>query len=370
MLGIVGLITKLPRGRAKSELVLMAPETTKAMADSNVEVSIRGKWARFPALHVNGKTIVVKGKWLKVAFVHDEEWLESELEDPEMCLKKLRDHANRLRADIFTFSQKLSATLPKYPYPMEWESVAAIRLTSFKDWWGKLPQATRKNVRRSQKRGVAVQVTQFDDGLIRAISAINDSSPMMQGRPNAHYGKSLDQVRKDYSSFIDRSDFICARAGSEVIGFLKLVYRGEIASILNLTTNPSASDRRPANSLVARAVELCEAKGVSYITYGKFKYGNKCDSSLREFKIRNGFEEILVPRFYVPLTTKGALCMKLKLHRGLIGFLPPPVAAIAAGVRVEWHYLRLGSRRCSLTVERPNCPRQMERSTPPAGSKK
>src|SRR5258708_22987998 len=118
---------------------------------------------------------------------------------------------------------------------------------------------------------------------------VNNDSSMRQGRPNAHYGKGFDEVKKDHSSFIDRSDFVCAYLGNELIGFLKVVYRGEVASILNLAAKPTHYDKRPANALVANAVELCEAKGVSYLTYGMFNYGNKRESPLQEFKSRNGF---------------------------------------------------------------------------------
>ena len=68
-----------------------------------------------------------------------------------------------MKADIFSFTQKLPATRPKYSYPMESESIAAISLISFKEWWEGLPQETRKNVRRSPKRGVVIRVEEFDD---------------------------------------------------------------------------------------------------------------------------------------------------------------------------------------------------------------
>jgi hypothetical protein len=118
-----------------------------------------------------------------------------------------------------------------------------------------------------------------------------------------------------------------------MIGFLHLVYRGNVAAILNLTSKPSHFDKRPANALVAKAVEVCEARGISYISYGLYNYGNKRDSPLREFKIRNGFKEVLVPRYFVPLTLWGRLCIKAKLHRGLIGNLPHSV--ISAGIRAR-----------------------------------
>lgn len=325
------------------------------MAGNSVETSVKGKWIKVPALQVNGKTIIVRGRWIKVGLVHDEDWLETELEDPELCAKMLKEQGcHGVLADILTFSQKLPAIIPKFNYPMEWDSVAAVRTTSFKDWWEKLPQETRKNVRRSQKRGVVVSIKNFDDDLAREITSVNNDSPLRQQVPFWHYGKTVDQVRKDQSSFLDRSEFICAYYCRELIGFLKLVYRGEIASILQFLPKASHQDKRPANALIAKAIELCEAKGLLYLTYGNFIYGNKRDTSLLEFKIRNGFEEILVPRFYVPLTRKGALALELKLHRGLIGILPESAIRILLSARAIFYRLKTSMGRCSSMAERPN----------------
>ena len=350
---------------------LTEPNTTQLMPynSNSIEIYVRGKWVRVPALDVVGMAIIVRGKWLKVAAIHDEEWLETELEDPEVCVKKLKEQGSHgFHADIFTFAHKVPATLPKYRYPLEWDSVAAARTTSFKEWWEKLPQETRKNVRRSQKRGVAVIIREFDDDLIWKIVELNNGTPVRQGIPNEQYGKSFDEIKKDHSSFLNRSDFICAFLGDELIGLLKVVYRGQIASILNLLSKATHYDKRPANALVAKAVELCEAKGVSYLTYGMFNYGNKRNSPLREFKIRNGFEEVLAPRFYVPLTRWGALCIKLKLHRGLLGILPHSVITVGVSARAKWYSLKHLISRCSSMSEQPNRNRPMERSNPPAGS--
>jgi len=266
--------------------------------------------------------------------------LENEVGDPEPYVKSLAHcFSSALRADIFTFTQKLPATAPKYPYPMEWESVAAIRVASFREWWDSLPQESRKNVRRSQKRGVTVQLRVFDDKLIKDIMELNNDSKLRQGKPYSYYGRTFEETKKGYSSFLDRTEFICAYFGEELIGLLKLVYRGEIAAILTFLPKASHSDKRPANALLAKAVELCESKGISHLTYGMYNYGNKGHSPLREFKVRNGFEEMLVPRYYVPLTIKGKLCMKLKLHRGLVGILPRSVISLRAITRAKWNEL-------------------------------
>jgi hypothetical protein len=341
---------------------------TQAMIDTSIEISVKGKWMRVPALDVNGTTIIVKKKLVKLAVIEGEEWLERELEDPELCVRRLKERSHRLRADIFTFAQKPPGTCPKYKYPMECDSVAAIRLTTFNEWWEKLPQESRKNVRRSQKRGVVVTIKHLDDELIKGIIGVNNDSPVRQGRRYAHYGKTFDQVKKDQLSFLDRSDFICAYLGDELIGFMKLVYRGEVASILQMLPKASHQDKRPANALLAKAVELCETRGISYLTYGMFNYGNKRDNSLRDFKIRNGFEEMLTPRFYVPLTVWGSLSMKLKIHRGLLGILPHRVIELAIKARAVWYKHKESTSRCSSMSERSTCNRQMGCSNPPAGS--
>jgi hypothetical protein len=315
------------------------------MEDGKLEISVKGDWVQVPALQVNGTNILVRGRWLKVASVHDEAWLEAELEDPELCIKRLKEKkAGAFRADIFIFTQKIPAITPKYSYPLEWESVAAIPLTTFQNWWEKLPQESRKNVRRSQKRGVVVKVKNFDDDLIRGIMEVNNDSPVRQGRRFTHYGKTFDQVKKDYSAFLGRSDFICAYSGDELIGFLRIVYRGDVASMLQLLAKASHYDGRPTNALIAKAVELCEVKKMAYLTYGQFTYGNKRDSSVVDFKVRNGFQEILVPRFCVPLTKWGALCLKFKFHRGLLGILPQNVLAFALNTRAKWYHRKYAQR--------------------------
>jgi hypothetical protein len=312
------------------------------MAGSTVvEVSVKGKWSTVPALGLGDKNIIVKGRWLKVATVHDEQWLDTELDDPDTCVQRLKQtKADGLRADIFTFAQKLPATTPRYRYSMEWESVAAVRLPSFAEWWEKVPQETRKNVRRAAKRGVVVKVSPLDDALIRGIVELNNDSPTRQGTPFHHYGKSYEQVKKDQSTHIDRSEFICAYVGDELIGFLKIVYCGRFGALLLLITKGSHQDKRPANALMAKAIERCDEKGLSYMVYGRFRYGNQPKTSLMEFKIRHGFEEILVPRFYVPLTTTGAIGMSLGLHRESVAVLPQSAISIGRRVRAQWYKLK------------------------------
>ena len=340
------------------------------MVADRIEISSNGKWVLVPAVDFHGKFITVRGKLVKIAAIHDEWWLESELEEPGLCINFLKEQkSNGFEADVFTFTQKIPGSAPRYDHFRVSDSVAAARTSDFKVWWESLPQETRKNVRRSQKRGVQIRLHQLDDELIAGIAGVNNDSPMRQGKRNVHYGKSLEQVKKDHISFVDRSEFICAHFENQMIGYLKVVYRGEVAAILNLAMKASHGDKRPANALIATAVEHCAERGAAYLTYGYFNYGNKRESPLREFKSRNGFEEFLTPKYYVPLTPWGKVALKLNLHLGLLGIVPERLITLGGDLRSKWYnYKQEFLGRCSSMLEQPNRLRQTERSNPPAGS--
>jgi hypothetical protein len=285
------------------------------------EVSIKGKFVSLPAIYVGDFTVVVLGKWLKKAMIKNEEWLKNSNEiDPALIIEEIKNSS--LKADIFTFSQTLPDIKPKYPYYFELRNVAAIPITNFSDWWENLPQVTRKNVRRAEKRGIVVKKLIFNDDLIYNIMKINNSSPVRQNKKFTHYGKDFVQVKKDYSEFKERSEYLGAFYEDELIGFLRLVYRNKITSIMQLLVMPQHYDKRPANALIAKAVELCADNGYKFLTYGQLIYNENIWSSLTEFKIRNGFKKINVPVYYVPLTYKGRIAILLNMHAGITRFLP------------------------------------------------
>jgi hypothetical protein len=305
------------------------------------EVRIKGKDVIVPSIQVNQRTIVVTGKWIKTAAVRDEDVVEGEaVDNPEFFITMIKEA--KLNADIFTFAQKVNEGNPKYKYHMEWDNAAAIRITSFEDWWGKrLPQVTRKSIRRGKKRGVIARECEFNDDLLKGIIDIHNESPMRQGMPFVYYGKDLGYVKNVYGTYLDRSEFIGAYFSNKLIGFLKLIYSGEIASIIHIVSETRHYDKRPTNILIARAVEVCEQKGISFLVHNKYVYGKKTQNSLTEFKRRNGFERIDFPRYYIPLTLKGQLALKLNLHLGLIGILPGAVIPFLRDLRSTYFRIKL-----------------------------
>ena len=279
-----------------------------------------------------GATILISGGLIRRAEIKDEEWLaDAALADPSAIIAALAK--SPVRTDVLTFTQKLPATTPKHPFPFEWDNVAAINTARFAAWWNGLPQEARKNCRRAARRGVVVRGMALTDDLIRAVMEIYNETPVRQGRPFAHYGKDFATVKREISSLPDTSEFLGAFFGEELIGFIKLVRLGKIASILHIVSKNEHYDKRPANALVTAAAELCRDKGISFLTYGKLVYGNKADSSLGEFKRRMGFEKIPMPRYFVPLTLRGRVFTRLKLHRGLIGLLPPGLLKFLLSIR-------------------------------------
>ena len=296
-----------------------------------------GTWLNVPSIDIDGVTTVVTGGWLKTAAIDAEECTERELTNPQTFVERLREaRSDGLQADIFTFAQKLPHTEPAHNYPMEGESVAAIRLTSFSNWWDGLPQESRKNVRRAAKKGVEIRLEQVSDELVRGIVEINNESPIRQGKQFTHYGESFEHVKRDFLAFHQRSDLFCAYVGEELIGVIKVIYCGEVAAIMKLQTKIAHADRRPANALVAAALERCCVRKSSFVTYGAYRYGNQEWTSLMQFKARHGFEEILVPRYYVPLSVKGELSSRLRLYRGLVGVLPPALVQVGRSLRTRW----------------------------------
>ena len=281
---------------------------------------------------MDDKIILAFGKWIRMARVHEEEWTAGQVvKDPASLVSKLREQ--ELPADVFTFIQKPPDTDPQFPLHYDWDNFATIHIQSFASWWEMLPQESRKNVRRSSKRGVVVREVELDDTLVKDITAIYNETPIRQGKPFPHYGKDFDAIKKEVSTMMDRSGFIGAYHGNELIGFIKLVYMGNVASILHIVSKNAHYDKRPTNALLAKAVEICSQRGISYLLYGRYTYGKKTSSPLIVFKQRNGFKEMRVPRYYVPLTLKGRIIVGLRLYRGLLGLLPSRVVVFLVGLR-------------------------------------
>ena len=296
------------------------------------EIRVRGRTTLVPSAEIEGRTVIVSGKLFKLAAIRDADIAAGELiRDPAAFIGALRNSA--LSADVLTFFQRPPRVSPLFEFPFEWDNYAAAATSTFEGWWNKLPQETRKNVRRAAKRGVTVRTAPFDDALARGIWRLCNESPMRQGKRFWHFGKDFATVKHEHATYLERSEFVAAFFQDELIGFIKMVYVDSIAFILHILAANAHADKRPINALLAKSVEICAQRGVSHLIYDRYLYGNKTGSSLMEFKRRNGFEPIRFPRYYIPLNLKGRIFVALKLYRGLVGLLPGPVLRVALAAR-------------------------------------
>ena len=307
------------------------------MPTQRTEISVKGSVVSVPAFDVGGYTVVILGRLLRTAMIKGETWLPGDVPaDPASLVSALA--VCRPRPDLLTFTQKLPDVRPRYPYHVEWDNVAAIPLTTYADWWERrATQVTRKNVRRSAKRGLLVKPVEFTDELVGGIVAINNETPVRDGRPFWHYGKDAETVKRDYSSYLDRSVFLGAFVGDELVGFIRIVDLGATASVMQLLCKNSHFDKRPANALLAKAVESALENGSKFLVYGRYVYGDNTQSPLTEFKRRNGFERYDVPAYFVPLTFRGRLAIRFRVHTGLRRWVPRPLIRWARDLRRRYH---------------------------------
>lgn len=297
-------------------------------------LDIGGKLTEVDIVTACNTDVLVRGSLIKTAKIEGDGY--EDVDEPELLIEELSRAG--CDADIFTFVELNPEATPRYPYPLEWESVAALPITTFDHWWNtQIPQETRTGVRKAEKKGVTVEVVGFTDELVRGIQSIYNESPIRQGKPFWHYGKDFETLKTIHATFLQASDFIGAYYQGELIGFMKLVYSKHCAGTMNILSKIEHRDKRVMNALVAKAVETCASKGVSYLAYCMWSTGG-----LGEFKHRNGFQKKNLPRYYVPLTAKGKVALGLKLHRGIRGMLPPRLKDQLVNLRAKWYEMLLG----------------------------
>ena len=281
--------------------------------------------------------IKIAGRFLRVARLDAEKFQFLE-EEPDRVVEGLR--GSGVRIDLFTFLQKLSDPKPDLAYPMEMDNFAAIPISTFENWWTKqIGFKARNKAKQAEKKGVVLREVPFSDGLIHGIWKIYNECPIRQGRRFSHYGKDLQRVHQDEATYLDKSVFIGAFLGDELIGFIKMVWDESRtqAGLMNIVSLIKERDKAPSNALVAHAVKACASRGISYLTYSNFSYGKKQSDSLSDFKERNGFQRFEVARYFVPLTPLGNLALRFGLHHRLSERIPESLAEKLRELREAWY---------------------------------
>jgi hypothetical protein len=283
-----------------------------------------------------GKEIRVRGRWLRIGQLEGDKY--EFLADPAAIVDALRKSGDRI--DLFTFLQRLPETAPKYAYPMEWDNLAVIPVSTFDHWWTQQIRGEARNrARQAGKKGVMIREVPFDDLLVKGIWQIYNETPVRQGRRFPHYGKDLKTVHDDEATFLESSIFIGAFLREKLIGFVKLTVdeTGVQANLMNILSMIEHRDKAPTNALIAHSVRACAERGISNLVYQSFSYGNKQRDGIMKFKQVNGFQRVDLPRYYVPLTHLGGVAFRLGLHRRLVDHLPESVVGTVRRLRDAWY---------------------------------
>jgi hypothetical protein len=283
-------------------------------------------------MEIKDQRILIEGQILRIASL-EQEWYE-DVEDPERLIDELGK--TERRPDILTFWQRLPDTEPKYSYRMELDSIAALPIKSYSSWWEKqIDRKARNKIRKAQKNGVIVKPATFDDRFVRGITSIFNETPIRQGRHYLHYGKDFEMVKSQFSRFLFREEIFGAYLGEELVGFIMLAYAENYLYLGQIISKIAYRDLAPNNLLLAKAVERCAEKGVPYLVYALW-----LDDSLGDFKRSNGFQKFDLPRYYVPLTLRGKLALKLGFHRGWKQAVPKRLRKPLKKLRKGWYALR------------------------------
>lgn len=287
-------------------------------------------------LRIEGRDVIVQGRLCRVAHVDGEGY--KFLANPESAVATLL--GSDIRADLFTFLQTLPETSPRYPYAFKWDNMAVLPISTFGHWWSQqIGFKARNKAKQAEKKGIVVREVPFDYALVHGIWEIYNEVPVRQGRRFPHYGKSLEAVRAMSATFLDSSVFIGAFDRDRLIGFIKLTMDDSRtqAGLMHILSLVCYRDKAPTNALIAQAVRCCADLGITHLVYANFAYGKKARSSLSDFKERNGFQGVDVPRYYIPLTGWGAAAFRLGLHRRFAERVPEPLAARLRDLRSRWY---------------------------------
>lgn len=294
------------------------------------ETLVKGQPARLECLQMGEQTYAISRGPLTIVALEDE-WFD-EVRDPLLVIDELRRRTD-LSPDVFTFCQRLPNPEPRYAFHYELESIAVLRVDTYDFWWNKqVVSATRNKIRKSQKAGVEVRECQFDDEFVRGMTEIFNETPVRQGRAFWHYGKDFETVKRQFSRFLFRESVIGAYHKDKMIGFAMLGDSGIFGDLGQIISKVEHRDKAPTNALIAKCVEMCAQRQRKYLVYAYW-----LDGPLGDFKRQSGFEEVKLPRYYVPLTAKGRLGLKLGAQRGWKAMIPDEIKAPLKKLRASWY---------------------------------
>lgn len=313
------------------EPIVGRPKSKRNAVIHKETIRIRGVPMSLDTVRIKDRTFMISGSLITTAHLTDkDEWL-MDVQDPNEVIWALK--AIPVRIDLLKFWQRIPDTEAKFSYYKEWRHIAAIPIKDYQHWVTKqISPSARNKIRKAQKFGVVIQETKLSDELVRGIMGIFNQSPVRRGKRFWHYGKDFETVKKEMSLDLSESIFITAYHGKELIGFIKLFLADRYAMVTVILDKITHRDKAPMNGMIAKAVEICAQRKVSYIVYMMWRRGGH-----GQFQKSNGFERIPIPEYFVPLTRRGAVALRLRLQKGVRGLIPERIMVWLLALRATWY---------------------------------
>jgi hypothetical protein len=321
-------------GRYKFGLEAMKVETEKLIKE-NVVLEVHPEWLfskgtinpRGPyydilkyILDVDHELETLKTKKkLSIKIASDYQEFEKNIAPINAFVEKLFERD----IDIFTFVERKWCCSTPYidsTWIKEDDNVGLIEIKYYSTWWSSVSKKTRNMVRRAEKSGINVAVVEPSTKFAEGVWKIYNETPIRQERAFSHYGESLEAVIGNVTA-ARKDTFIGAFLQDELVGFIQIVYGDRIAIIAQILSFQKHWDKAVNNALLAKAVEVCASKGEQWLMYGRI--GNH--PSLDKFKESNGFTKFPITRYYVPITWKGKIAIRLGLHKDIKDALPESI---------------------------------------------
>ena len=290
-------------------------------------------------MQLDGQELRVYGRGIRIAKLRHE-WYDF-FADPLDQVKKLQRDATF--ADLLTFVQDISDNQLVYPFYREPASAAVLTVTTHRNWWEHLDFRVRNKIRKAAKSGVDVRTVVLDETFAAGVEAIYNESPIRQGRQFSYYGSNADAIYRDLQSLPGKCYFLGAYRGHELLGFAKLFHGNGVLRTVHIIAKVAHRDKPVQDALIERAVQICEDKGLGYLQYGSWSEGG-----LGAFKTKHGFRKFEYSRYYVPLTWRGRVALRFRLHQGVKAWLSEDWVTSLRNMRNTWN-----NSRCSKLFRMP-----------------
>ncbi len=311
----------------KGDVILIHPEWLFQRGKHNPRGPYYEPLKRLLGVDVDLNYLEVRKKGLiKLAEIVDVFAYLNRVNPTERFISKVKDRD----ADAFTFIERTWCDPhinPASSWVKEQDNIALLSISTYQEWFERVGKKTRNMIRKAEKSGIETKIVVPDEKFAEGIWKIFNETPIRQGRASPYYGISIEKVKQDILN--DRGfTFVGAYLGDELAGFIQLVHGDQLSIITQILALQKHQDKAVNNATVAKAVQYCAEHGIANLMYGRMEN----HPSLDKFKESNGFIKCDLNRYYIPLTTKGSIAIKLRLHRPLKDTMPDSLKKRLFGV--------------------------------------